>query len=207
MRPIAIALACLALSGCGDAPRSDATPAPVARTTASAPNPPAPRYTTVAEIDARVDSIDAYLGTHLDRLRLFARTSGGTVVAVKDSTAWPEEMDESYNVVTDSAGRVLLHRAMPTSESGDWFEVRTHYFAPDGHTIRYDYEISGFGSGCGSILRERRRFHMGPAFTLLRQDSSYTDRDDKPIDARACERRGDHPPPASRSSGDLPGVR
>ena len=206
MRRTAFATLGVALLGCGDAPRSDATPAPAAVAT-PARAPAVPRYATVAEIDARVDSIEAYLDKHVDRLRLFAKRSDGTVVPVKDSTAWPEEMDESYNLLTDSAGHVLLHRAIPTSQSGDWFEVRTHYFAPDGHTIRYDYAMSGFGSGCGTILRELRHFHYGPDFTLLHQDSSYTDKDDKPVDARECFRRGDHPPPAARTFADLASVR
>jgi hypothetical protein len=175
----------------------DATPAAA---------PAAAAYGTIVKIDARVDSIDAYLAVHPRELRVFARLPDSTVVPVKDSTSFPDETEESYNVLRDSAGRVLLHRRMPTSESGDWFEVDTHYFAPDGHTIRYDFRISSFSGGC-DVLREQRRYWYGPAFALLRQDSTYTDKNDQPIDARECYRRGDDPTPASRRSADLPGTQ
>ena len=165
-------------------------------------------YASVAEIDARVDSIEKYLTAHRDELRLFARLSSDStrLVAVKDSSSWPENSDASYNILSDSLGRMLFYSEMPVSESGDWFEVMTHYFAPDGRTILYDYKISGFSSGCTRILRERKRFYYDPGFLLLRQDSSYTDGEGKHIDAKDCERRSDEVTPARRRSADLPSL-
>jgi hypothetical protein len=201
-----IALVALAtLAACAESASSRDTPA--AASVTPTPLHPAPSTaTTVTAIDVRVDSIEAFAAAHPAALRLFAKVpDSAAVVAVKDSTSWPEEVEETYNVVRDSAGHVLLHRTMPTSESGDWFLVATHYFAPDGRTIRYDYEMSGFSEECG-ILRERRRFYYDASFTLIRQDSAYTDKDDKPIDATNCQRRADDPTSASRRSADLPGT-
>jgi hypothetical protein len=191
------------IGGCADVPKTRADGAQsVAPATVAPRSAPAP----LAAIDARVDSIEKYLAAHPEALALYAQMTDTSrqLVSVKDSSAWPDEIAASFNILRDTAGRMLLHREMPTSESGDWFEVRTHYFAPDGRTVLFDYRINGFSGGCG-ILRERRKFYYDSAFALLRQDSSYTDDKDNPIDASECHRRGDHPEPARRRSADLLG--
>jgi hypothetical protein len=123
---------------------------------------------------------------------------------VKDSTGWPDDTESSFNIVRDSSGAVILHREIPTSQSGDWFATSSHFFAPDGRTLLYEFEISSFSSGCGEILRESRRIHFDPAFAVLKEERAYTDGDGKAVDATDCYRRSDDMPPPKARNTDLP---
>lgn len=150
-------------------------------------------YADTAAIAARVDSIDRLVARHPDTLKLFAEIPGGAgLVPVKDSLAWPDEVAASYSIVFDSNAAPLLHRRMPTSESGDWFLAVTHYFDADGRTIFYDYSISSFASGCTEILRERIRTFVNPANGIpLARRRTFLDQDDRPvIDTANCYLRG-----------------
>jgi hypothetical protein len=161
-------------------------------------------YTTVEEIKARVDSIDQYLEKHPDKLRVYAQVAGNdALVFVKDSTSWPEEVEASYNILHDAAGKPILHREMPTSHSGDWFATISHYLAPDGRTIYYEFQISGFT--CDRILRETKRVYFDPAFAVLKEELSFADGDWKPITAVGddCHRRSDNAPDAARNAAAL----
>ena len=194
----------LALAGCaGD--RGRPADSPQAAPAAAAAQPTEGAYGDTASIRARVDSIDAYMAVHHDQLKLFAQVADDSgLVSVRDSTSWPDEMEASYNIGFDSANRPLVHVEMPTSESGDWFEVVRHWFAPDGRTIFYEYRISAFGGGCGEILVETWRVFLDPAGGTLKESRSYTDENDKPVVADSCYRRSDDAPPPKRSVSELP---
>lgn len=162
-------------------------------------------YADTASIRARVDSIEKYVAAHPDRLKLYATVTGQKeLVAVKDTSSWPDFVESSYNIVVDSANRPLLHVEVPTSESGDWHLIIKHYFDPKGRTILYHYNISGFSSGCTEILRENRLVYVNPSGGVLSDLRSFTDADGKPIDATPCYRRSDDAPPAQLSVADLP---
>jgi hypothetical protein len=162
-------------------------------------------YADTASIRARVDSIEKYVAAHPDRLKLYATvTDQNELVAVKDTSSWPDFVESSYNIVMDSANRPLLHVEVPTSESGDWHLIIKHYFDPKGRTILYHYSISGFSSGCTEILRENRLVYMNPSGRVLSDLRSFTNAEDKPIDATTCYRRSDDAPPAKLSVADLP---
>jgi hypothetical protein len=93
---------------------------------------------------------------------------------------------------------------VPSSESGDWFAVETHYFAPDGRTILHQYRISGFASGCTEILRETKRTFLSPTGAILAETRAFTDGDGKTIVADSCYRRSDDAPALKSSMSDLP---
>jgi hypothetical protein len=165
-------------------------------------------YADTVAIAVRTDSIDRYVHAHPERMTMFAKVADSTgLVAVKDTASWPSDTEISYNIVADSAGRPLIHRQTPTSESGDRFAVESHYFAPDGRTILHQYMISGFSSGCASILRETKRLFLGPSGAALAETRRFTDGDGKPITADGCDRRSDDAPAPKRSASDLPFLR
>lgn len=162
-------------------------------------------YNDTASIARRVDSIERIVKDHPDRMKLFASVAGREgLVPVPDTTSWPDEVEASYNIVFDVTGMPLLHRQMPSSESGDWFQAVTHYFAPDGRTILYDDEISGFNE-CTRILRERTRIFLssesGQQIAFSRR---FTDGDSKPLsDTSGCLIRGSGSPRPALKVTDL----
>jgi hypothetical protein len=165
----------------------------------------AAELTDTFAIAARADSIDRYMRAHPGRVKLFAKISErASLVAVKDNASWPEHTEISYNTVADVDGHPLIHVQVPASQSGDWFAVETHYFAPDGHTILHQYSISGFSSGCGDILRELKRTFLTPTGAVLAQSRRFTDGKDRPVVADTCYRRSDDAPAPQRAASQLP---
>jgi len=191
-------------NACGDkSPKSGP-----AEAQAGAPVVKSAAYGDTASISARADSIDRYVDAHADRLVLFAKVRDrAELVSVKDTASWPEETTISYNTIADDSGRPLFHMQAPASESGDWSATEEHYFAPDGRTILWRFDISGFSSGCTSILREHRAIFLGPTGSVLAETRRYTDENDKPIAADSCYRRSDSAPAPKRSAADLPFLR
>ena len=161
-------------------------------------------YSDTMSIMARVDSIERYVAADSQRLRVFASVPDDPrLVQVKDSTDWPEATEASINVVMDASGRPLLHREMPTSESGDWLKVISHYFDPEGRTILYDLEISGFGSECTSILRETKRVFLSPTGNTIAELRSFADEDGKAIKPDGCFLRSDNAASPKRAASEL----
>ena len=179
----------------------------VAVDTAVSPAPAMPHgaaYRDTTSIAARVDSIDQYVAADSQRLGVYAVVPGNPqLVLVRDSTEWPDNTEASINVALDPSGRPLLHREMPTSESGDWFAVISHYFDPTGRTILYDYHISGFSSGCTDILRESKRIFLGRGGDTLAKRREFTDVDGRPINPDNCYRRSDEAPAPKPSAAEL----
>jgi hypothetical protein len=195
-------LLAIALAGC-EPPAPAAKTTPAAATTSAAPSPGAANA-SIEAIDARADSIDRYAKRRPHALERYAQvTEDGPPVPVRDSTQWPDGTITRFNIFRDSTGTVLLHREMPTSDSGDWFAVISHYLAPDGRTIRHDFEISSFSSGCAEILRETRRRYFDLAFALLEDVRKYTDGNGKDLNATECDRRSDDAPPPKRGISEL----
>jgi hypothetical protein len=60
----------------------------------------------------------------------------------------PEEAITTYYILKDSLGRVITISELPTSESGDWFIVLTHYFDKEGKTFAFERQANFFNSGC-----------------------------------------------------------
>lgn len=202
--PLAVSGALALLIGCGKPRPPVMSQLPRESTRIVTQGAPASDRDTVA-IAARADSIDRYAAAHKDQVKLFAQVPGDSqLVPVKDSTAWPDSTETSYDIVFDSLHRPLLHVTSPTSESGDWTEEDAHYFGPDGRTILYDVKISSFGSGCGEVLREEKRVFLGPTGRIIHEARRFTDGNDKPINADTCYRRTDSVPPPRLSASDLP---
>jgi hypothetical protein len=197
-----VALLCI---GCTHVDDSQEIRSPVVMHSPPPVRPVVTQYLDTASIDARVAEIDAYLKAHPDRVTLYAGVEGqDALVPVKDSTAWPDETSTSFNLGVDSAGRPIRHVAVPTSQSGDWSEVSTHWFAPDGRTILYLYTISAFSSGCAEVLHEEWRVYLNPAGGRLAESRSYTGNNGKPVVAADCHRRSDDAEGPSPSARDLP---
>jgi hypothetical protein len=177
-----------------------------AETAASGPNV-SQRYADTATIRSRVDSIDREVDAKPQKIKLYAKVLGNArLVAVKDSASWPDETEASYNIVFDASRHPVLHREIPTSQSGDWYAVQSRYFAPDGRTIFYEFSISGF-SGCPGlkILRETKRVFLDRAGKVMSESQSFADGDNKPVRVDStCFRRSDKAPAPKRWASELP---
>lgn len=83
-----------------------------------------------------------------DGMRWYARMPGqAALVPVRDSATWPDSLESSFGVAVDGEGHIVQVAEIPTSKSGDWSNVYTHYFDAEGRTRGFVRE-SLFLNGC-----------------------------------------------------------
>jgi hypothetical protein len=168
--------------------------------------PPQPDSPAVQEVRSSVARIREAIEQHPERMKLYATTKGqSSLRRVRDEKSWPPHVEVAYNVFVDEANRMLMHRAMPQSESGDWFEIMTHYFSPDGQTMLFEFRSSSFSSGCAELLVERRSIYYDSGFTVLKDESIFADGQDRPVSGSRCTwRRSDRNMDVRRLATELP---
>jgi hypothetical protein len=98
---------------------------------------------------ARLDSVFRDSSASKSLLTRFARLSGGRVVVLADSAEWPDDTEVSFGVLRLRDGFSLGYE-IPHSESGDWFNVYTHYFDPSGRVFAFERH-SSFFIGCDDV--------------------------------------------------------
>src|SRR5215216_1018806 len=97
--------------------------------THSAPLP----YEDTVSVLARVDSINDLIRQTPRLLRLFAEIPDSSrLIAVKDTSSWPEQATARYGIVLGVDSTPLFHHTVPVSESGDWSVSDTYYFDKSG---------------------------------------------------------------------------
>ncbi|HEU0015440.1 MAG TPA: hypothetical protein VFQ45_17250 [Longimicrobium sp.] len=182
----AVSLSCLLLAalaaGCRDAP----PPAPPPGETNVAARP---ADAGLAEQSRRVMVVAlAAAGARGDRVRMYAKVPGrAELVAVRDSTAWPDDVETTYAVAADEEGRILQVAEVPASQSGDWHNVYTHYFDAEGRTRGFVRESSFFNGCPRQGTRERTESLFDARGRLVQRRHGLTDFDGREVDPAGCE--------------------
>jgi len=74
-----------------------------------------------------------------NKVIVYVKTDG-KYTKVKDNK-WPDEIETTYNVITDSIVRIYIE--VPYSESGDWNNTYTYYYDSEG-LLRVSKVVSTF---------------------------------------------------------------
>lgn len=99
----------------------------------------------------------------------------------------PEEAITTYYILKDSLGKVITISELPTSESGDWFIVLTHYFDKDGKTFAFERQTNFFNSGCveGIVYETKTEFYNSD-FQMIHKAYKLVDEKNKPLKKDSC---------------------
>lgn len=135
---------------------------------------------------AWADSVDS-LKAPAVREAAFALV-GERLMAVRDSTGWPDSIDAQVHVRFDGAGRPLRHMELPFSRSGDWKVEYVHYFDEDGRTRVFASDGYYFREeGCGpGVVHDRRRTVYDPSGRIIHTENALLDVKDQPVPREAC---------------------
>ncbi|MFA6249841.1 MAG: hypothetical protein WC615_23105 [Mucilaginibacter sp.] len=87
---------------------------------------------------------DKYLDKHGKALLLYSKLPKKKTPVKVLNDNWPEEGGDSYNVLKDTAGKIIMIAEIPFSESGDWFITYTHYFDANGNTYAFRRQSNTF---------------------------------------------------------------
>ncbi len=141
----------------------------------------------IAQIDAQVMAIDSIKGHLNQNLRVYCRLPDSSkIVAIVDTTRWPEEIETTFNVIFDSTGRLVEFVEIPHTDDSAW-EIR-YYFDAKGRLLRLQFyqTTPDAGQNCTAILREYTDEYFSGDGSILDSSCSFKDVDYKPIDTAGC---------------------
>ncbi len=119
-------------------------------------------------------AVDSLVAHHLSlTVHLAALNADSQIVAVKDTTAWPDQQQETYNIWTDSLGRVVRTVQVPVSESGDWSNVYEYDFDSTGTTTVF-VRTSSFFNDCDGGARETSTTYPASGGRIVERDYRLT---------------------------------
>lgn len=143
--------------------------------------------TSIQTAKAQKALTDSFISQHRDRIAVWVKTTGSEQLQEVQNEQWPEEIEVTYNLVKDTAGRLLAVLESPYSQSGDWYLVYTHYFDQEGRTFAFTRQTNFFNSGCTEgAAYETITEYYNPAFQLLAREYVLVDENDQPLDKGRC---------------------
>ncbi|MFB9844278.1 calponin homology domain-containing protein [Mucilaginibacter ginsenosidivorans] len=130
----------------------------------------------------RTDSISNYILKHNKRLIIFAKIPNKKNPVRVIGDKWPDDAEYSYNILKDSAGRVIFIAEMPYSESGDWYIEYRHYFDNSGNTVAFKRITNVFDNDVkdGVIYETLTNYYL-PNLKLKDKIYTLTSKDGKNI--------------------------
>lgn len=112
--------------------------------------------TSVPDLQKKKDTIDEYLAAHPKQVITLVKVPGKTRLVRIFGKKWPDEIEDTYNILKDASGKIMLIDERPESESGDWDIEYRHYFDSEGRTFAFCRQESTFDDdGNDTIIRER----------------------------------------------------
>lgn len=99
----------------------------------------------------------------------------------------PEEAIITYYILKDSLGKVITISELPTSESGDWFIVYTHYFDKAGKTFAFERQTNFFNSNCtdGVAYETKTKFYNSD-FKVIDETYKLVDEKNRKLNKDSC---------------------
>lgn len=99
----------------------------------------------------------------------------------------PEEAITTYYILKDNLGKVITISELPTSESGDWFIVYTHYFDKTGKTFAFERQTNFFNSNCtDGIAYETKTELYNSDFKIINKTYKLVDEKNKALNKDSC---------------------
>jgi hypothetical protein len=137
---------------------------------------------TLAKLKSKKDAVDQYISKHKKDLIILVKIPGKEKLVVVKNEHWPEEIEYTYNILKNPAGKIVLIAQVPFSESGDWNIVYKHYFDEDGNVYAFSKEESIFNDNVkGGVVRNMLVNYYDKKFKNIAQTDRLTDKDNKSI--------------------------
>ncbi len=154
-----------------------------------------PKAVKKAEVHSKTEAFDnvKLAKQHIDSL---TKDTSGLIVLVKvpgkdklvlvKGKNYPEQIETTYNLYKNKAGKIIYTVEVPFSESGDWFIVYKSYFDITGKLFAFTREANFFNSECtpeeGDVAHELLTKYYNKDFKVV--DSVYKLKDSKGKDLK-----------------------
>lgn len=140
-----------------------------------------------ADLEKKKLEIDQYMKKHSKQFFLFAKVPKKKELVRVDNDKWPEEVECSYNILKDAAGKVIFIAQIPYSESGDWNINYSYYFNPSGELFCFNRFTGFFNSGCtDDAAHETITKYYNRKFNIVSNSYILTDSKKRPLNKLKC---------------------
>ena len=127
-------------------------------------------------------AIDLYAKKNQQRLIVLVKLPNKKGLLRVKNGKWPDDIEYTYNILKDTAGRIILISQIPYSESGDWFITYSHYFDERGKTFAFRKETNTFDSDIkGGVIFENLTKYYNTDFKIIKQIYTIQDKSGKAI--------------------------
>ncbi|OKS88265.1 hypothetical protein [Mucilaginibacter polytrichastri] len=82
------------------------------------------------------------------QIMVWAKVKGKPIAIKVNNGKWPDNIEYSYNLITDTVNHTTLVLASPYSESGDWDIDYLYYFDANGKLFSFERRTGFFNSEC-----------------------------------------------------------
>ncbi|MFA6087318.1 hypothetical protein [Mucilaginibacter sp.] len=137
----------------------------------------------VATVDSALSSlkskkaaIDKYVDAHKKQMGVFVKAPNKKALIRVYNEKWPEEIEYTYNIIKDKAGKIIYILQTPFSESGDWDILYEHYFDESGNVFAFFRVESIFDDNVkGGVVRNKLLKYYNKDFKVVKQNNWLTD--------------------------------
>jgi hypothetical protein len=132
--------------------------------------------------------IDTQFNRSKEKLIVMVKLAGSDELAMVTNGQFPENVETTFNLLSDSLGQVITASEFPFNKSGDWNIILTHYFDNDGKTFAFERQTNFFNSICtnGVAYETRTAFYDGD-FQLIAEEYKLVDKENKPLQKDSCQ--------------------
>jgi hypothetical protein len=143
---------------------------------------------TLIKLKSKKAAIDNYLDKHPKAITVLVKVPGKENLVRVVGDKWPDEIEYTYNIIKDKAGKIILIAQTPESESGDWDIIYKHYFDENGNTFAfYQSEALFTDQVKGGVAGKELLRYYDPLFKTISQTNQLVDVDHKPLKAKESE--------------------
>jgi hypothetical protein len=136
----------------------------------------------LTSLKAKKIALDKYIGKHAKEVITLVKLPNKTRLQEIKNDKWPDEIEYSYNILRDPAGKIMMAVISPNSESGDWDVVYKYYFDDKGNTFAFYEDQSIFNDNVkGEVVRTTLLKYYADDFKIISQNTALLNKDWHPI--------------------------
>ncbi len=139
---------------------------------------------------------DTLFDRNKTKVVVLAKLVGKEKLVRVENEQWPEGVEVSFHLLSDTTGRIIRISEHPNTESGDLRIMYSHYFDSDGDTYAHERSVTAFQTFCpyepdnpDQLTTETIVRLYNSAHQLIDSTYQLVDEENKDLTARKCRQQ------------------
>lgn len=143
----------------------------------------------IKQIKNKINEADSLLSSRdFQKIKVIVKLTNGKFEVMKDTSSWPDNIEETFNIVYNTRLKPILFKEVISGISGDFTNTYSYYFSDSGSTIAMNRISSFFNSNCtkNEPLTESQTFYYDSNFDLIKKNYRLFDSKNMNVDSSKC---------------------